>query len=127
MINFILCGHGSYGSSLKESLDMLLPEPADVKVIDFTKEMGASDLTLKVQKTLGEMADEPVLFICDMLGGAPFKTCAIEIIDFENKAVVAGINLTAIIEIYFQRDGNLNELVKTAVEVSREATDYFPK
>lgn len=127
MIRFVLCGHGSYGSSLKESLEMLLPEVEGVDIIDFTKEMGLSELEEKVREKLQELGDTPTLFVTDILGGAPFKICAIESLNHQNKIVIAGINLTALLEVSFMRDQDLEALAKRAVEVSKETIDYMPK
>lgn len=127
MIHFILCGHGSYGSSLKESLEMLLPEVSQVSVIDFKQDMDITHLTKMIQLKLDELSDQPAIIFCDMLGGAPFKTCSIETLNRKNKVVVAGVNLTAILEVYFQREDDLSHVVNRAIDVSKESLDYFPK
>ena len=127
MIHFILCGHGSYGSSLKESLEMLLPEVSEVSVIDFKKEMDIAHLTEKVMGKLNQLSDQPTIIFCDMLGGAPFKTFCIEVLDWKDKIVMAGVNLTGILEVYFQREDNLLNVANRAIEVTKESIDYFPK
>ena len=127
MIHFVLCGHGTYGSSLKESLSMLVGEVEGVSVIDFTREMGSSELTEQIKLKLDELGDTPTLFITDLFGGAPFKTCSIESLNYENKIVLAGTNLTGLLEIYFQRQEDLENLAQKAVDASKESIAYFPK
>lgn len=127
MIHFVLCGHGSYGSSVKESMDMFLPEPIDVTVIDFPRHMDAAQLTEKVRAVLEEKQDEPVLFICDLFGGAPFKICAIETLNYPNKGVIAGINISSILEICFMRDLDLKSLMVKAKETTLNTVGYYPE
>lgn len=127
MIHLVLCGHGTFGSSLLESLSMFLPEISEVSVIDFHKDMGVSELTDLVRLKLDELGDQPTIFVTDMVGGAPFKTCAIEILDKQNKLVIAGINLTSLLDLYFQREDDLFVVAKRAVQVSQESTDFYPK
>ena len=126
MIHLVLCGHGTFGSSLFESLSMFLPEISEVSVIDFHKDMGVSELTDLVRLKLDELGNQPTIFVTDMVGGAPFKTCAIEILDKQNKLVIAGINLTALLDLYFQREEDLFVVAKRAVQVSKESTDFYP-
>lgn len=127
MIHFILCGHGSYGSSLKESMSMLLPELEKISTIDFKKDMNQSELTEDIKSLLDIIGDQPTLIICDMVGGSPFKTSAVEILERKNKAVIGGLNLTAVLEIYFDRERDLKYVVNKAGEVTRNSIDYFPK
>ena len=127
MVHFALCGHGTYGSSLKESLQMLLPAVESVSVIDFDKPMDATDLTTAVLKVIKDNENTPLLFICDMVGGAPFKVCAMQSLDYNNVRVIAGTNLASLLEVYFQRENDIDDVVQTMIQTSKESIDYYPK
>lgn len=125
MTQFVLCGHGSYGSSILESMEMLLPEIDGVHVIDFKKEMDSSDLTELIKTILSENDRSQILFICDIVGGAPFKLSAIESIGKENVGIIAGLNLASILEIYFMRDIPIQKLVETATQTAKQSIEFI--
>lgn len=127
MVHFLLCGHGSFGSSLLESLEMLMPEVENVSVIDFHKKMDTTDLSASISKTLEELKDRPLLIICDIVGGSPFKLCAMESVNRPDTVVVAGINLASVMEIYFSRHESLSDIVQKVISATKESIDYFPK
>ncbi len=127
MINFVLCGHGTFGSSLKYSLEMLLPEVSGVSAIDFDKSMDSTDLENAVKEVISSYNGEPTLFICDIVGGAPFKVCAIEAIENKNIRVVAGTNLASLLEVYFQRDQNIDNVLENIIDATKNSIDYFPR
>lgn len=127
MIKFALCGHGTFGSSLYESLEMLLPEVEGVSTIDFGKKMDTTDLTQEILKVIDDNKDHPILFVCDIVGGAPFKTCAMESLKHSNVRVIAGTNLASLLEVYFQRNDDIDNVIQTMIKVSNNSIDYFPK
>lgn len=125
MTHFILCGHGNYGTSLLQSMKMLLPEVESVSVIDFTSEMDSSDLTEVIKKELTQLENQNVLLICDLVGGAPFKISAIETMERTNTGIVGGLNLAAILEIYFMRNLELEDLIEAAIKTTKESVEYI--
>lgn len=125
MTHFILCGHGSYGTSLLQSMKMLLPEVESVSVIDFTSEMDSSDLTEVIKKELTQLENQNVLLICDLVGGAPFKISATETMERPNTGIVGGLNLAAILEIYFMRNLELEDLIEAAIKTTKESVEYI--
>lgn len=127
MIHFVFCGHGTFGTSINDSLEMLLPEVEEVSVINFYKTMDTTDLSDKIKKVINENAEKPLLFVCDIVGGAPFKLCAMESLDNENIRVIAGVNLAAVLEVYFQRENDIDEVIETMVRTTKESIDFFPK
>lgn len=127
MIHFVFCGHGTFGTSLRESLEMLLPEVEEVSVINFYKTMDTTDLSNKIKEIINVNTNKPLLFVCDIVGGAPFKLCAIESLENESIRVIAGVNLAAILEVYFQRENDIDKVIETMVRTTKESIDFFPK
>lgn len=127
MIEFLYCGHGTFASSLLESMKMLLPETKGVHVVDFNSEMDTTELQTRIRKVLESNKDKSVLVVNDIVGGAPFKLCAVESLDYPNVRVVAGLNLAALLEIYFIRDKDIDEVLEVAIKTSIDSIDYFPK
>lgn len=125
---FIVSGHGNYGTGLQSTIELLLGKNTDIHYIDFLAE--DNDITLK-EKMLAIINQNPksqILFICDILGGTPFKLAA-EIANYnDNIEVIVGCNIMSIIEGSFQKDNlSLEDLAKFIVESSKNSTIKFEK
>lgn len=125
---FIICGHGNYGTGLQSSIELLLGQNTDLNYIDFMSE--DSDITLKekILKVINDNLNSQILFICDILGGTPYKVSA-EIANYnENMEVVAGCNIGSIIEACFQKNDLLiTDLAEHIVDLSKNSTARFEK
>lgn len=125
---FIICGHGNYSTGLQSSIELLLGNKEDIRSIDFLVE--DNDITLK-ERMLEIIDQNPnfrTLFICDILGGTPYKRAA-EIANYNDSIeVIVGCNVTSIIEGYFQKDNlSLEDLGNFIVESSKNSTMRFEK
>lgn len=122
----IVTGHGQYATSIKSSLEVLAGDNDEVKFIDFTEDDNDVTLKKKMQKVLDEYNDYQILFICDILGGTPFKTAVELSISMDNIEVVAGCNIGSIIEATFQKDiMEIGELADFIVTTSINSTMRF--
>lgn len=124
----ILSGHGNFATGLQSSIELLAGKNEDVYYIDFT--VNDTDITLKEKfnEILNKNLEEEILFVCDILGGTPFKTAAELANDKENMEVVVGCNVGSIIEAILQRDMmTLGQLAESIVNSSKESTIRFEK
>lgn len=128
MKRIIITGHGNYASGLKSSLDLLAGSNEQVIPIDFSAEMNEVELKLKMSETIGSFPQDEFLFICDILGGTPFKNAA-TLANSDNRIeVVAGCNLGSILEAMFQKEAiTLNDLADNIVHSSKQYTVKFEK
>ncbi|WP_018963753.1 PTS sugar transporter subunit IIA [Coprothermobacter platensis] len=125
---FIVTGHGKFAAGVKSSLDMLLGAGDDLYFVDF--EETDSDVTLKEKfsKILSERKDAEVLFICDLLGGTPYKVAAQLANETDKIEVVAGCNIGSIMEAFMGREEHsLSDLADFIVDVSKNFTIRFKK
>lgn len=124
----ILCGHGRYASGVGSTVEMLAGKHEDLFLIDFLEE--DSDVTLKEKmiRIVKDHDESQVLFICDLLGGTPYKVSA-ELANFNPlMEVVAGCNIASIMEALFRKDDlSIQELADFIVNASKEATVRFRK
>lgn len=122
----IISGHGKYATMIKSSIEFLAGKNDEIEYIDFTDE--DTDITLKekMKNVLQKYQYDNVLFVCDILGGTPFK-CAVELsIGKDNIEVTAGCNVGSIIESIFQKNGmSISELADFIVESSKNSTGRF--
>mgnify|MGYP001455812073 CR=1 FL=1 len=122
----IVTGHGRYATAIKSTLEILAGRNDDIKYIDFTEE--DTDITLKEKMKLEIDVNKGygILFVCDLLGGTPFKSAVELSISNENIEVVAGCNVGAILEISLQLDSMpVDELADFIVDTSNKSTIRF--
>lgn len=126
--NIILIGHGNYATGIKSSIDLIAGINSHLFAIDFTE--NDSDVTLKekIDHVINEIIDQQILFVCDIAGGTPFKVAA-SIANFnENMELVAGCNLSSLLEAIFQNDTlSLDELAKLIVNATKNSAIQFNK
>ncbi|GBF10191.1 PTS sugar transporter subunit IIA [Tepidibacillus sp. HK-1] len=124
----IVSGHGNYATGLQNSIELLAGKNDDLYFIDFTA--NDTDLTLKekMANVVKENQDSQILFICDILGGTPFKVAAEIANDHDYMEVVAGCNIASILEALFQKETlSISELADFIVYSSKQATIRFQK
>lgn len=126
--SLVITGHGRYGTMIKGSIEFLAGGNDEIEYIDFTEDDNDVTLKEKMKETIDKHKEDNVLFICDILGGTPFK-CAAELsIENENLEVIAGCNVSSIIEAIFQKDSmGISELADFIVDSSQKSTGRFVK
>lgn len=128
MKKVIITGHGNYATGLKSSLDLLAGSNEDVIAIDFPAELNEQGLMKRMMDTVETFSDFEFLFICDILGGTPYKNAAVLANTNHRLEVVAGCNLGSILEGILQKDMmSLDELAEAMVNSSRKYTVKFEK
>jgi len=124
----IISGHGRYATGLQSTLELLAGKNKDLFFVDFTEEDTDETLKNKFMEILEENKDSEVLFVCDIIGGTPFKVAA-AISNFSPKMeLVAGCNIGGILESVLMKDQlSLFELAENMVEGSKKSTMVFKK
>lgn len=123
----IVSGHGKYASGLHSTIQLLAGEIANVDYIDFDENMNNEMLSDEFKQAI---ANEPkVVFMCDLMGGTPFKEAVI-LSQTENQdiAVTSGCNVGALLEVGFELStysGSAEVLAQKLVDVSTKQTTVF--
>lgn len=121
----IITGHGEYASGIKSNLNFIAGEQRDVYAVDFLMEDTESSLR---QKYLAITKDTEAnyVFICDILGGTPFRWAAKLSQQQNGIEVVCGISSAALMEGLFLKDSlTITELAQLLVEKSHESCVRF--
>lgn len=124
----VLSGHGKYATGMQSTLELLAGKNKDLFFIDFTAD--DTDITLKEKfaAVIEENKDSEVLFVCDIIGGTPFKVAAEISNSSESMELVVGCNIGGILEMVFMKDNlSLTELAENMVEGSKNSTLRFKK
>lgn len=124
----IISGHGHYATGLQSSIQLIAGDYDNVYYVDFTKDDSDVTLKQKISSLVDEHIKSPILFICDILGGTPFKVAAEISNEKDNYQVVCGCNLISIIDAIFNKEGyDIAQLAKFVVESSKESVSVFKK
>ncbi|WP_315070124.1 PTS sugar transporter subunit IIA [uncultured Clostridium sp.] len=126
--NIIIVGHGNYGTGIESSIKLLAGYNEGVEFIDFLEE--DTDVTLKdkISKAIANGETAKTLFVCDLLGGTPFKVCVEISYEKKNMEVVAGCNIGAILETILLKDTmEIEELADNIVKGTKDTAVRFLK
>ncbi|KKC30757.1 PTS sugar transporter subunit IIA [Caldanaerobacter subterraneus] len=127
MENIILIiGHGNYATGLKSSIELIAGKQEGVYAIDFIESDSDISLRYRIGKILEKHVESSVLIICDIVGGTPFKVAAEFVVGDARKKLVAGCNLSAILEVALQKNHlALEDLAKIAVNTTKNSVMAF--
>lgn len=98
-VQIILTGHGHFATGIMHNIEMIYGRNHGITAIDFLEEDNEEVLTASYEKILGEKED--VLFVCDLVGGTPFKLATMLTNSIGNAHVVTGISSNALLETLF--------------------------
>ncbi|KRN99937.1 PTS sugar transporter subunit IIA [Companilactobacillus kimchiensis] len=126
-MKLIVTGHGNYATGIESTVKLLAGGLAGVSFIDFTGDMDENSLSKKFTEEIKN--DDQVVFICDLLGGTPFKE-AVKLSMSADKdiSVTCGCNVGSIMEVGLQLsafDGTSKELADKLVSISQNQTKVF--
>jgi len=127
MNGLIITGHGSFASGLQTSVKLIAGEQLNIEYVDFMESDSTADLEKKLNSALNRLEEaEGVLFLCDLVGGSPFKTAVTLSVQRPDAAVIGGANLTMIIETAIMKDNlTIEELKTMAVNSGKEGIKAF--
>lgn len=94
----VVTGHGEYATGIASAVQVIAGESEYVRYLNFQAERGTSELRSEMRKLLDQHTDQAVVFVCDILGGTPFKVAAELSINYDNVHVIAGCNINGMIE-----------------------------
>lgn len=124
----IISGHGNYATGVQSTLELLAGKNKDLFFVDFTAD--DTDITLKEKYTaiVENNRESEILFVCDIIGGTPFKVAAEISNSSEKMELVVGCNIGGILETVLMKDNlSLIELADNMVEGSKNSTLRFKK
>lgn len=122
----VLMGHGNYATGIKSTIRLIVGPTVGVNYIDFLEEDSSETLMEKSIKVVEENKGNNIVFICDILGGTPFNTAVKISLENEGIGVVAGCNISAIIEMIMMKDSfELEELTDQLVNITKNSVRKY--
>lgn len=100
----IITGHNHFASGILGSLTMIAGAKDNVFAVDFLSDDNDLSLEGKFNKIISDNKDSEILFICDLMGGTPFKVTSKLAFTNDSYEVVTGINLGGLIDTSMKLD-----------------------
>ena len=100
----IITGHNNFASGILSSLTMIAGSKDNVFAVDFLSNDNDDTLEDKFNKIISDNKDSEILFVCDLMGGTPFKVASKLAFTNDNYEVVTGINLGGLIDTSMKLD-----------------------
>ncbi|HIT38262.1 MAG TPA: PTS fructose transporter subunit IIA [Candidatus Onthousia faecipullorum] len=100
----IITGHNHFASGILSSLTMIAGAKDNVFAVDFLSDDNDLSLEGKFNKIISDNKDSEILFICDLMGGTPFKVTSKLAFTNDSYEVVTGINLGGLIDTSMKLD-----------------------
>lgn len=125
MVNIILATHGKFAEGIHMSGSMIFGEQENVAVVTFMPNEGPDDLARKYDEAMASFNnDAQTLFMVDLFGGSPYNAA----MKFhqehpETTAILTGLNLPMLIEVYGARLMGGDSAVELADSVTAAGRD----
>ena len=100
----IITGHNNFASGILSSLTMIAGSKDNVYAVDFLSSDNDNTLEDKFNKIISDNKDSEILFVCDLMGGTPFKVASKLAFTNDSYEVVTGINLGGLIDTSMKLD-----------------------
>ena len=100
----IITGHNNFASGILSSLTMIAGSKDNVFAVDFLSDDNDLSLEGKFNKIISDNKDSEILFVCDLMGGTPFKVTSKLAFTNDSYEVVTGINLGGLIDTSMKLD-----------------------
>ena len=100
----IITGHNNFASGILSSLTMIAGVKDNVYAVDFLSSDNDNTLEDKFNKIISDNKDSEILFVCDLMGGTPFKVASKLAFTNNSYEVVTGINLGGLIDTSMKLD-----------------------
>ncbi|HLR35725.1 MAG TPA: PTS galactosamine/N-acetylgalactosamine transporter subunit IIA [Tissierellales bacterium] len=127
MIGILVVGHGEFAKGLISSVDIIVGQQNYLEGAEFKLGDSTEDLEGNIQRKIKNMKEcDGILFLTDVVGGTPFKTCVLLSQEIKNSKVLSGINLPLLLEAIMKRDTeNIDELKENLIEIGRQGIKSF--
>ncbi|PVX41532.1 PTS system N-acetylgalactosamine-specific EIIA component (Man family) [Pasteurella langaaensis DSM 22999] len=116
MLGIVVSGHINFASGMRSAVEAIVGQQPQLEFVDFLETMTTEDLEAQLSAAKERVnTGEGVLFLVDLYGGSPCNRAVNILLQDPNVEVVAGTNLSMIVNAALERE-----------DLSlREVTDYL--
>ncbi len=134
MIGILLLSHGEMAKGMAKSCTLFFGDDIEkLEAIGLESQDAPESLDEKINGAIKKLDDgSGVLIMCDLIGGTPFNRCMLNISNYDNVELIAGMNFTMLLEFLGQRlslksihDLDINQLMNTGREGIKSAREII--
>jgi mannose/fructose-specific phosphotransferase system component IIA len=119
--HLLIVTHGNLGAGLLSALEVIsAKQPEGIDVISLSAQMSTETLLNAAKSILDNHLDVPNIIFTDIPFGSTTQTVFPLLADYPELYIVTGINLGLLLEVYLSQDDNIPELLRMAIENSRQ-------
>lgn len=97
-MKIVLASHSNLAQGMKDTAEFIMGKQENLSAITAYVDEKV-DFSAQLTALISEMAEEPIIFISDMLGGSVNRVITETIAGKENQFLIAGMNLPLVLEI----------------------------
>ena len=131
MVSIVLASHGDLAEGLKMTGSMVFGDQPNVATVSLMPSMGPDDFRQKVEEAVASFDDpEDVLFLVDLWGGTPFNQISGLFDAHPNWAILTGVNLPMLVEVYtarFDASKTAHDIAKHVISEARAGVRVKPE
>ncbi len=131
MVSIVLASHGDLAEGLKMTGSMVFGDQPNVATVSLMPSMGPDDFRQKVEEAVASFDDpEDVLFLVDLWGGTPFNQISGLSDAHPNWAILTGVNLPMLVEVYtarFDASKSAHDIAKHVISEARAGVRVKPE
>ncbi|MFT9249506.1 PTS galactosamine/N-acetylgalactosamine transporter subunit IIA [Schleiferilactobacillus harbinensis] len=120
LIGIIITGHGHFASGIVSTIKLLSGSQQKLTAVDFTEGMTAEELQTHLTKAVKDLGDvSGVAFFTDIPGGTPFNQAVLYHTQHKETTVMAGTNVSMVMEVLFQRELSVGQFTTVALQAGK--------
>ena len=131
MVSIVLASHGDLAEGLKMTGSMVFGDQPNVATVSLMPSMGPDDFRQKVEEAVASFDDpEDVLFLVDLWGGTPFNQISGLFDAHPSWAILTGVNLPMLVEVYtarFDASKTAHDIAKHVISEARAGVRVKPE
>ena len=126
MIGVVIVTHGNFADVLLDTAELIAGKQEQVMALAFAPGENSITLQLRIREAIRQVSNKQgVLVVTDLLRGSPYNAAAIVAMQQIGVEVVAGVNLSMLLELLPARSGELEVLAEIALKGGYDGIGKF--
>lgn len=126
MEKLVLASHGSLASGMKTAVKMIVGDVDRITCYDLDVYQEPSKIYNELLNEITNNPDDTYIIVTDLLGGS-VHISLLPLCEFSNVAIVSGMNLGLVMEIFLVSSESYVEKIENALDSSISAMKVFTK
>lgn len=126
MIGVVIVTHGTFADVLLDTAELIVGKQEQIMALAFEPGEDITSLQFRIREAIRQVSNKQgVLVVADLLGGSPYNAAAIVAMQQTGVEVVAGVNLSMLLELLPARSSELKVLTEIALKGGYDGIGKF--